>query len=173
MFKCPLKDLHCPIPKKPRDWAVLAAAVTGCELAGWLGSIFTIQSVPGWYAALAKPPFAPPDWLFAPVWIILYFLMGISAYMVYSHGLGKHSVRSALKLFALQLALNALWSVLFFGLRSPVLGLIDIALLWLAIAATMWRFRGISRCAFWLLVPYILWVSFAALLNFYIFALNP
>jgi len=155
--------------------AVLALFVFACEAAGILGSIFTIQSIPTWYAALTKPPFAPPNWLFAPVWTALYALMGIAAYLVWEkkQGARKKRASTALNMFGIQLILNALWSVAFFGLRSPLYGIIVIVLLLITIALTMLRFRPIDSRAFWLLVPYFLWVCFAALLNFYIFALNP
>ncbi len=154
----------------------LAASVIICLLAGIIGSLFTMPAIPSWYASLAKPAFSPPNWLFGPVWTILYILMGISLYLVWSKQ-GKSGMvkgkASALKVFAVQLALNALWSVLFFGLRSPALGFAGIVLLWISIAATMHLFRKIDRKAFWLLVPYILWVSFAAFLNFSVWMMNP
>jgi len=154
---------------------VLALFVLACELAGILGSIFTIQAIPTWYATLIKPPFTPPGWLFAPVWIILYALMGIAAFLIWKKKQGAQAPRAAaaLNMFCIQLVLNALWSIVFFGLRSPLLGLIIILLMLLAIILTMWRFYFIDRRAFWLMAPYILWTGFATLLNFYIFALNP
>ena len=158
-----------------RRLGVLALFILACELAGILGSIFTIQSIPTWYATLIKPSFAPPNWLFAPVWTILYALMGIAAFLVWEKKQGAKKLRAtaALNMFCIQLILNALWSVVFFGLRSPLLGLIIILLMLFTIALTMRRFYFVDRRAFWLMVPYILWVGFATLLNFYIFALNP
>ena len=157
------------------NFAVLILFVLACESAGWVGSIFTLQSIPAWYQTLLKPPFAPPDWVFAPVWLALYLVMGVAAYLVWEKMEGKSSQRasSALNMFGIQLILNALWSVAFFGLRSPLLGLAVIILLLLAIALTIYRFHSIDRRAAWLMAPYIVWVCFAALLNFYIFALNP
>ena len=153
----------------------IALFIVACESAGILGSLFTIQSIPTWYATLLKPPFTPPSWLFAPVWTILYALMGIAAFLVWEkkQGAQKPRAAAALNMFCLQLILNALWSIVFFGLRSPLLGLIIIILMLFTIILTMWRFYFIDRRAFWLMVPYLLWVSFATLLNFYIFALNP
>ena len=153
----------------------LALFILACESAGILGSIYTVQSIPTWYAALTKPPFAPPNWLFAPVWTLLYAMMGIAAFFIWEKKQGpqKKRVSAALNMFGIQLLLNALWSVMFFGLRSPLFGLLIILLMLLTIALTMWRFYFIDRRAFWLMVPYILWVGFATLLNFYIFALNP
>ena len=153
----------------------LALFILACESAGIIGSLFTIQSIPTWYAALIKPPFAPPNWLFAPVWIILYALMGIAAFLVWERRKGAQKMHAcaALKIFCAQLILNALWSIVFFGLRSPLLGLFIILLMLFSIALTMWRFYFVDRRASWLMAPYIIWVSFATLLNFYIFALNP
>ena len=153
----------------------LALFILACESAGILGSMYTIQSIPTWYAALTKTPFAPPNWLFAPVWIMLYALMGLAAFLIWERKKGAQEKRvcAALNMFGIQLILNALWSVMFFGLRSPLFGLVIILLMLLTIALTMWRFYFIDGRAFWLMVPYILWVGFATLLNFYIFALNP
>ena len=150
----------------------LAAAIAVCLLAGVIGSVFTMPAIPGWYASLNKPSFSPPSWLFGPVWTILYLLMGISAYLVWKNGLQAPNVKSALSIFGVQLALNLLWSILFFGLHSPFAGLVCIVLLWVSIALTIVAFNRISRKAALLLVPYILWVTFAALLNFTVWQLN-
>jgi translocator protein len=141
--------------------------------AGFLGSIFTISAIPGWYATLIKPVFSPPNYVFGPVWSILYLLMGISAYLVWKEGLGKKKVKMALKIFFVQLALNTLWSILFFGLKSPTLSFIEIILLWILIFVTIKEFYQISKIAGLLLVPYILWVTFASILNVSIVLLNP
>jgi tryptophan-rich sensory protein len=143
-----------------------------CQLAGVLGSLFTIPKIPGWYASLNKPAFAPPSWVFGPVWVALYILMGISLYLVWNRGIKGKGEKMAVYLFGVQLALNALWSFLFFGLESPFYGLAGIVLMWLAILATMWKFYVIDRRAAFLLVPYIAWVSLAALLNYSVWALN-
>ncbi|MFN7990743.1 MAG: TspO/MBR family protein [Candidatus Micrarchaeia archaeon] len=148
-------------------WKLLIAAVLICELAGVIGSVFTFSSIPTWYATLVKPDFAPPNWLFGPVWITLYAMMGVSAYLVYETG-----KRESLKIFGLQLALNASWSIVFFGLRSISGGLLVILLLWLAIAWTILSFLKVSKTAAYLLIPYISWVSFASVLNYFIFMLN-
>lgn len=150
----------------------LVVSILVCQLAGIIGSVFTAPAIPTWYAQLKKPIFTPPSWLFAPAWITLFFLMSISLYLIWSRGLDKKQVRNSLIIFAVQLILNILWSLLFFGLRSPLLGLIDIVLLWFAILATILNFYRISPKAAFLLIPYILWVSFAALLNFSIWQLN-
>ncbi len=151
-------------------WKELIAAIVVCQLAGIIGSVFTISSIPTWYAGLVKPSFSPPNWLFGPVWILLYTLMGIAAYWIYT---SKNKLKnSALIVFGVQLALNAIWSIVFFGLHSPLLGLIVIALLWISIAWTMVKFYAIDKLASYVLVPYLVWVSFASVLNYSIFVLN-
>lgn len=149
-----------------------AAFVIICLAAGAIGGLATAPAIPGWYAALNKPAFSPPNWVFGPVWTALYAMMGIAACLVYEKGAGNKNVRMALAVFGAQLALNVLWSLIFFGLRSPLYGLACIAVLWLAIAATIVKFYPLSRPAGLLLVPYLLWVSFASILNFYIWVLN-
>jgi tryptophan-rich sensory protein len=149
-----------------KDALGLVASVAACELAGVIGTVFTAPAIGSWYAALNKPFFTPPNWAFAPVWISLYALMGISLFLVWRKGAQeKISVGGQLYVFGAQLALNVLWSAAFFGLRSPLAGLLVIAALWAAIAATVFQFRKVSRAAAWLLVPYILWVTIALLLN--------
>ena len=115
---------------------------------------------------------APPNWIFAPVWTALYVLMGIALYLIWKKGLKSHNEMMAVYVFTLQLALNILWSFLFFGLQSPFYGFVGIVILWLAIAATMWHFHDLDARAGYLLIPYIAWVSFAAILNFAIWMLN-
>ena len=149
-----------------------AAFVLACECAGAIGAFFTASAIPGWYATLARPHFAPPNWVFGPVWTFLYAMMGIAAFLVWQMGMRDARVRSALRMFALQLALNVLWSIIFFGMRSVSGALVDIALLWLAIVAMIVYVARVSRPAAWLLAPYILWVSFAAYLNASIWVLN-
>jgi benzodiazapine receptor len=144
-----------------------------CELAGIIGSVFTTPSIPGWYAGLAKPSFNPPNWVFAPVWTILYALMGLAAYLVYEKGPRRRSeVRKALAVFAGQLLLNALWSVVFFGAHLILGAAVVIILLWAMILTSIWLFSKISRTAAYLLIPYILWVSFATILNISLYVLN-
>jgi benzodiazapine receptor len=140
--------------------------------AAFVGSIFTREAVPDWYAALNKPFFTPPNWLFGPVWTILYLLMALSAFIVWQKGLINPAVRIALILYLIQLILNALWLVIFFGLKLPLLSFIEILLLWTAIGLTILAFARVAVLAALLLVPYILWVSFAAVLNFFIWFLN-
>ena len=150
----------------------LVMSIVICQLAGVIGSVFTTPAIPTWYATLKKPSFTPPNWVFSPVWITLFVLMGIAAFLVWNKGLGDRWVKIALSIFAAQLILNVLWSVMFFGLRSPLAGLIDIAVLWIAILVTILYFLKVSNMAGILLIPYILWVSFAAVLNFSIWRLN-
>jgi benzodiazapine receptor len=154
-----------------RTLGILIAIVI-CELAGAVGSIFTTPAIPGWYAGLAKPPFNPPNWVFAPVWTILYALMGMAAYLVYEQRAKTGAVRKALAVFGAQLILNALWSIVFFGAHAILGGIVVIVLLWAMILASIWLFAKISKAAAALLVPYILWVSFATVLNISLYALN-
>ena len=157
---------------KPKEIAKLLGFIFLCQLAGIIGSVFTFQAIPGWYAQLVKPEFSPPNWVFGPVWITLYTLMGISAYMIYKKGFEKKNVKLALSFFGGQLILNALWSILFFGLQSPLSALVCIIALLLMILATMVLFWRISKNAALLMIPYVLWVSFASILNYFIWALN-
>ena len=150
----------------------LVVCLAGTFFAAFIGSMATGPAIPTWYAFLAKPSFNPPNWIFGPVWTVLYILMAVSACLVWQKGQSDGSVRLALALFIAQLVLNALWSVLFFGLHSPLAGLACIAALWLALLFTILNFLKISVVAGWLLIPYILWVSFAAILNLFIFILN-
>lgn len=147
----------------------LLASLLIPQLAGGLGAIFTSSAIPQWYAELAKPAFTPPSWVFGPVWTTLYLMMGIALYIVWSKPRPTHL---PLLVFALQITLNALWSVLFFGLREPGFALIEITLLWGAILWNILVFWRVSRTAASLLIPYLLWVSFATALNYGIWALN-
>ena len=144
-----------------------------CELAGLVGSLATMRSLPTWYASLHKPSFSPPGWIFGPVWTVLYLLMGIALYLVLRKGFSTPGIKTAIIVFAIQLIINTVWSFLFFGAESTLLGLIDVVLLWAAIIVTIGAFADVSKPAALLLVPYILWVSFAAVLNFYLWRLNP
>ena len=151
-------------------WLLLLACIAVCQLAGILGSIFTSAAIPSWYATLEKPFFTPPNWLFAPVWTTLFTLMGISLFLIIRKGFAKN--RGAIYIFGLQLLLNFLWNILFFGLRSPLYGLGGILVLWILILATIVKFYGIDRRTGLLLVPYIAWVSIATALNYYVWILN-
>ncbi|MFW6450615.1 MAG: TspO/MBR family protein [Nanoarchaeota archaeon] len=137
-------------------------------IASAVGGVFTASSVSTWYVTLVKPSFNPPSWIFGPVWTILYFFMGISFYLVWTRRLET----PALMAFVTQLFLNVLWSIIFFGLKAPFYAFIEIIFLWLAILITIIYFYRINKLSAYLLIPYILWVSFAAILNFSIFVLN-
>ena len=157
---------------KGSSWLALAGFILISLLAGAIGSLFTFSAIPAWYATLSKPSFSPPNWVFAPVWTALYVLMGISAYLVWQRGRKEKQVSFALQIFGVQLILNTLWSILFFWLRSPSLGLAEIIFLWLSIAYCVKLFFALDRRAAYLLLPYLAWVSFATLLNYSIWMLN-
>jgi tryptophan-rich sensory protein len=150
---------------------------SGLALAGWLALSFAAASMGGffppgeWYASLRKPTWNPPGWIFGPVWTVLYVTMAIAAWLVWRRG-GWAGQRVALLLYLGQLLFNALWSALFFGLRQPALGWVDILLLWLALVPTVAAFWNVQRLAGALLVPYLAWVTFAGTLNFALWQLN-
>ena len=150
----------------------LITSITICLAAGVLGSVFTTPAIPTWYATLIKPSFAPPNWVFFPVWTTLFIMMGISLFLIWQKGLENGQVKIAISIFGVQLILNVLWSAAFFGLKSPLAGLIVISILWIFILFTILDFMKVSRTAALLLIPYILWVSFAAVINFFIWRLN-
>lgn len=137
--------------------------------AGAIGSYFTIPSINSWYSSLNKPVFSPPDFLFGPVWTILYILMGISFYFVWTSNSPK---KDAIRLFLIQLVLNALWSIIFFGLRNPLLAAVEILFLWGAIFLTIKSFAKVSKLSSYLLWTYLAWVTFATILNLSIVFLN-
>jgi tryptophan-rich sensory protein len=150
----------------------LVLAVVAPLAVGALSGFATAQGVRDWYPELTKPWFNPPAWVFGPVWTVLYLLMGVAAYLVWRKGIEQPGVKLALLLFLAQLALNAAWSFLFFGMRKPGLAFAEILLLWLLIAATLVAFYARSRVAGLLLVPYLGWVGFAAFLNHALWRLN-
>lgn len=141
-------------------------------LAGIVGSFFTISAIPTWYAGLIKPVLTPPNWLFGPVWTILYMLMGIALYLVVREGTEKKPVQLGIIVFAAQLIVNIIWSLVFFGLRSPLSGLITIFVLIALVLATIYFFYKVSRTAAGLLFPYIAWICIATYLNAMILVLN-
>lgn len=155
-----------------KDIWKLGVAIVVSLSAGFIGSAFTAPAIPVWYESLVKPALNPPAWVFGPVWTALFVLMGIAAYLVWRKGLSRSDVKVALAIFLGQLVLNTLWSIIFFGLQNPGAALLEIFILWLAILATMIVFYKVSRRATWLLLPYILWVSFASYLNYAIWMLN-
>jgi translocator protein len=143
------------------------------QIVGLLGSIIMTPAFPDWYGALLKSPLTPPGEAFGLIWAILYFLMGVASYVIWHKESKKTKIKGPLGIFAFQLFLNLLWVFLFFYLRNPGSALIEILSLWTAVLATMISFFKISRFAGWLIVPYLLWVSFACYLNYYIWAFNP
>ena len=143
-----------------------------CQMAGVIGSIFTTPAIPTWYANINKPSFRPPNWVFAPVWTILFLLMGIALFLILRKGLKNKNVKIAFFFFIFHLVLNTLWSILFFALESPFAAFIEIIFLWASILVSIILFLPISRIAGYLLIPYLLWVSFASILNFSIWRLN-
>ena len=159
---------------KINNFFKLVIAIVVAELAGVIGSVFTISAIPTWYAGLVKPALNPPAWVFGPAWTTLYALMGISLFLIWKSdpSVAPKERRRGIILFFIQLFLNAVWSIIFFGLHSPGWALVDIVFLWLAIVWTMVVFYKISKPAAYLLVPYLLWVSFASYLNYSIWVLN-
>ncbi len=140
--------------------------------AAFIGSNFTTPSIAGWYANLKKPAFNPPNWVFGPVWTILFILMGVAFFLVWNRGFRKKSVKASLFWFLVQLVLNVCWSLIFFTLKSPGLAFLELITLWVFILITIQKFVKVSRLAAYLLWPYIIWVSFAGILNFSIWWLN-
>ncbi|NTV91797.1 MAG: tryptophan-rich sensory protein [Chlorobiaceae bacterium] len=151
----------------------LLACIALCFLFAFAGSTFTPAQGSEWYySVLNKPSWNPPDWLFPPVWSLLFLMMSLSLFLVVKNGLNSRTVKRAVVMFVLQLLLNLAWSASFFGLHAPLLAFMDIILLWVALVVTIMMFKPISKPAAYLLVPYLLWVSFASYLNFVIWQLN-
>ena len=153
------------------DWLMLLFLLLTCFGAAAGGSAWTSSSVNTWYAQLRKPAFNPPNWIFGPVWSVLYLFMAVSAWLVWRSA-GWNGAKYALTLFFLQLGLNVIWSYLFFGLHSPGAALAEIFFLLALIVATAVAFLPFSKTAFWLMVPYAAWATFASFLNFQIWRLN-
>jgi benzodiazapine receptor len=156
---------------KAADTAKLVLCLLACLSAGLFGSIFT-HDLSGWHQNLNKPFFTPPNWIFGPVWTTLYILMALSAFLIWKRGLENRPVKIAFGFFIAQLVLNALWTPLFFGLKSPLIAFLEILILWTFILVTIVRFIKLSLPAAVMLVPYILWTSYAAVLNAVIYLLN-
>lgn len=155
-----------------RSYLKLFVSVLVCLLAGGLGTIFTINAIPTWYAGLSKPSFSPPNYLFGPVWTVLYILMGVSLFLIWKRGFKTKKVRDAIYVFGIQLFLNAIWSPIFFGAKNLGLAFVVIIAMWFYIVKTIKLFAKIDKTASYLLYPYIAWVSFATILNFSIWFLN-
>ncbi|MCX6795390.1 MAG: tryptophan-rich sensory protein [Candidatus Falkowbacteria bacterium] len=160
-----------------RTWRLIISLAIPL-FAGFLGSLANYNSLLSWYPSLSKPMFNPPNWIFAPVWTILFVLMGISLFIIWEQGAKKKKDkdsnyrRSAITFFGVQLVANVLWSYLFFFFQDPSLAFLEIIVLWFTIILTIFYFKGLSRLAAWLLFPYLLWVAFASVLNFVIWQLN-
>jgi translocator protein len=154
-----------------RAWLVLAAFLGASFVVATLGSTFTAAGMPDWYMSLEKPAFNPPSWVFGPVWTTLYVMMAVAAWLVWRAS-GFHGARTALVWYFIQLGLNLTWSAIFFALQSPGWALVEIVALWTAILITTVLFFRHSRVAGWLMIPYLLWVTFAGILNAAIWQLN-
>lgn len=155
---------HHGTGRRSASWVGVAAIVAAVVLVQLIGGWVTAGSVRTWYPGVPKPGWTPPAWVFGPVWTVLYLMMAVAASLVWL-ARGRSAVCCPLTAFAVQLAANLAWSVCFFGLRSPLLGFIDICLLWVAVGVTVFQFFLVSRLAGWLMVPYWAWVTFAAVLN--------
>ncbi|VVB74471.1 TspO/MBR family protein [Candidatus Tiddalikarchaeum anstoanum] len=155
------------------DWKKLIISILITEGAGLAGSIFTVSQIPTWYVALVKSPITPPNWLFGPMWTILYLLMGLSLYIVWKKGIKSSQSKLSVSLFAIQLALNILWSVIFFGMHSLIGGVITIVFLWFFILGDIVETREVDKVAAYALLPYLAWVTIATLLNISILWFNP
>jgi len=153
------------------SWAALIVLLAVVAAVSVLGSAVTVPKIPGWYASLNKPAFNPPAWIFGPVWTVLYVLMAVAAWRIWLQPATPER-RTALAWFALQLAFNAAWSQIFFGLERPGWALAVIVALVVAVAVTLWRFVRLDRLAGWLLVPYLAWLLFATVLNGAVVVLN-
>jgi len=154
------------------DVIKLVISLLASFAAAGIGSLFTFKAIPTWYAGLKKPPYTPPNWAFGPVWTTLYILMAISVFLIWQKGLAMDGVLLAFTLFWIQLALNALWSIIFFGMRAKGGGVITIIVLWFLILATIITSFRVSEWAGALLIPYLLWVSIATYLNIGVWLLN-
>lgn len=152
-------------------WVLLFCVVLAF-IPGIVGSFFTAPNVPTWYATLTRPSFAPPNWLFMPVWIFLYLLMGVALYKIWDDGVDLREMRHAYMAFGVQWLLNAAWPFLFFSQHWLLVSFIEIILLWIAIWAAIFLYKKVSPMAAFLMVPYLLWVTFAAVLNGFIWVLN-
>jgi len=149
----------------------LAISLAIPQLAGLAGSFFTAPAIQNWYVNLQRPSFSPPNWLFGPVWITLYLMMGVSIYLIWNK-LDEQNARGVFWLFWIHLFFNATWSMIFFGLHNPMLAFINIAIIWIFIIVLIFKFWKINKWASYLLVPYFFWVSFASVLNYFIWYLN-
>lgn len=151
----------------------LIVSVVVCQIAGLIPAVFVYRPFPSWYNNLAKPSFTPPGWVFAVVWPALFLLMGLAAYLVWSTAMNSDGKNIAMLFFWLQLFINMLWSFIFFLMHSPLLAFLELMVLWVAIVLTIGKFYRVSKAAAWLMVPYLLWVTFAGVMNFAVVIMNP
>lgn len=156
-----------------REVPKLIVSIIIVFLAGAVGTVSTLPQITTWYASLAKPSWTPPNWAFGPIWSTLYVLMGISLFLVWREGLDKKKVQVGILVFAVQLVLNAVWSLVFFGGHNIFGGLILVIILWIAILVNIIVFYRISKAAGLILIPYLIWVSIASYLNYSVLVLNP
>lgn len=150
----------------------LLASLVVCQAAGFIGAVFTTPSISTWYATLSKPVFNPPNYLFAPVWTVLFIAMGVALFLIWAREKNNKEKKLAIILFFIQLGFNIMWSIVFFGLHSPLFAIFVIVILLALIIATTIRFFKLSEVAGLLMIPYILWVSFATILNIALYVLN-
>jgi translocator protein len=159
--------------KKKKNFLLLTLSLFIVVVVNLIGALATRPSIANWYESLIKPSFNPPNWIFMPVWTFLYLLIALSLFLVLKTKKDKDiSKKTAYWVFGTQLSLNSLWSVLFFGLHLPLIALVDLIVLWILIIFTIIKFSEINRQSAWLLVPYLIWVGFAGVLNFAIYYLN-
>lgn len=160
---------------KKINWIKLIIALILPQLAGLIGSLATAQGISTWYVTLNRPNFAPPNWLFAPVWILLFILMGIAFYLIWAKTVKKEEKKlqdRAIRLFLIQLVFNTLWSIIFFGQQLLFLAFLEIIMLWILILLTILQFKKLNQLSAYLMIPYLLWVSFAGILNLAFALLN-
>lgn len=160
---------------KKINWIKLIIALILPQLAGLIGSLATAQAISTWYVSLNRPNFAPPNWLFAPVWILLFILMGIAFYLIWTKTVKKEEKKlqdRAIRLFLIQLVFNTLWSIIFFGQQLLFLAFLEIIMLWILILLTILQFKKLNQLSAYLMIPYLLWVSFAGILNLAFALLN-
>ena len=154
------------------DFPKLIAAIAVCFIASIIGHFFTVGSLGNWYAALEKPFFTPPGWVFGVAWFAIYAMMGMAAYLVWERAYENKEAKFALALFGILLGLNIGWSFIFFTMHNIFLALIELIILWIAIAGTIIKFKEISVKASVLMLPYFIWVGFAVLLNYFMWIMN-
>jgi len=156
-----------------REIPKLIVSILIVFVAGAVGTLYTLKEITTWYVYLAKPGWTPPNWAVGPIWSILYVFIGASLFLIWRKGLGRKDVQMAIVVFAVQLGINVLWSLVFFGSHSIFGGLIMVLILWVAILINIFVFYRISRPAGLLLIPYLIWVSIASYLQYNLFILNP